>query len=110
MLSKSVVWPAGHVYPATAWLLVWFKWLVIFLVLSISTHVLFAPYSLLVCPIIYLLIGLRLNYVIYRSLEIDPYHIENNVAAVLSTKKKMILGWWFRWPAFLSRLWLAQVL
>ena len=75
MLAKSVIWPAGQHYPAMTWLLVWFKWLVIFSALSISAHLLFAPYSFLVSPIIYLLIGWRLNHVIYRNLAIDPYQI-----------------------------------
>jgi len=110
MLLKSVIWPAGHHYPAAKWLLTWFKWLLILLVMLAIIHCAFFPYSLIVSPIIYLLVGWRLNHVIYRNLTIDPYNMGNNVAAVLTVKTRMILGWVYRWPAFLARLWLAQVL
>lgn len=110
MLSDSVFYRPGNPYPVGRWFLLWMMCALLFLAFAISAHLLFAPYSFLITPIAYLFTGWRLNRLIYDSLHIDPYQGAVTVTAVLDTKKRMILGWWHRWPCFLAKLWFVQIM
>lgn len=110
MLANVVVYRPEAPYPVWRWVGAWCMSVGAFVTGSFLSLAFWPQMALLAIPTLYLFAGWGLNRIIYDSLHIDPYHRAATVEAVLATKAKMLLGWWHRWPRFILRVWLAQLL